>query len=78
MKPFLNLVNGLTVVPLTAVSSQNTSRGSYWVKMSSHKTWQGCNREGREKLLLEACESLEMYGVLNGGTALQGCTSAWF
>lgn len=74
LKPFLNLVNSLTLVPLTAVSSQNTSQGSHWVKTSSHKTWQGCNRthaEGKrgKKLLLESCKSQEMYGVLNEGTA---------
>lgn len=34
--------------------------------------------KGREKLLLEACERLEMYGVLDEGTALQGCGGAWF
>ena len=48
LKHFLNLVNGLTLVPLAAVSSQNTSRGSYWVKISSHKIWQGCNRSHAE------------------------------
>lgn len=50
MKPLLNLVTGLTEVLLAAVSSQSTSRRSYWVKMSSHKTWQdvvGPTREGR-------------------------------
>lgn len=48
LKPFLNLVNSLTLVPLTAVSSQNTSQGSHWVKTSLHKTWQGCNRTHAE------------------------------
>lgn len=40
LKPPLNLVTGLTEVLLAAVSSQSTSRRSYWVKMSSHETWQ--------------------------------------
>lgn len=55
LKPFLNLVNGLTVVPLTALSSQNTSRGYYWANMSSHKTWQGSHRCHTEEKRGKSC-----------------------
>lgn len=45
------LVTGLTALLLTAVSSQNISQKSYWVKMSLPKTWQGFTgprQRGRE------------------------------
>lgn len=64
LKLFLNVVNCLTLVPLTAVSSQNASKESYWVKVSLHKTWQWFNGSHVQELLLKASESLEMYGAL--------------
>lgn len=54
LKPFLSFDNSSTL-SLTDVSSQNTSQGSYWVKMSLHKAWQSCKRSHAEEKGEKSC-----------------------
>lgn len=54
LKPFLSFDNSSTL-SLTDVSSQNTSQGSYWVKMSLHKAWQSCKRSRAEEKGEKSC-----------------------